>query len=152
LRVPVLTINRGLHYICRYGAPPALRARWCVAEASHLFGDQAPDCGRRLAASTAHRLTGGWGPPWFPGCLKSESEERETWTAESLRAASYGGGSCRKTWFLVAGAVGRDFGGTRLRYISGRASGQVMDLVKMWRRASVVARNVVNRRDNSHPT
>jgi len=23
-----------------------------------------------------------------PGCLKSESEERETWTAESLRAAS----------------------------------------------------------------
>ncbi len=26
----------------------------------------------------------------FPGCLKSESEERETWTAESLRAASSG--------------------------------------------------------------
>ena len=26
----------------------------------------------------------------FPGCLKSESEERETWTAEPLRAASRG--------------------------------------------------------------
>ncbi len=26
-----------------------------------------------------------------PGCLKSESEERETWTAESLRAASSNG-------------------------------------------------------------
>ena len=25
--------------------------------------------------------------PGFPGCLTSESEERETWTAESLRAA-----------------------------------------------------------------
>jgi len=27
----------------------------------------------------------------FPGCLKSESEERETWTAESLRTASSNG-------------------------------------------------------------
>jgi len=30
----------------------------------------------------------GRGPPWSPGCLTGESEERETWTAESLRAAS----------------------------------------------------------------
>jgi hypothetical protein len=27
----------------------------------------------------------------FPGCLTGESEERETWTAESLRAASSNG-------------------------------------------------------------
>jgi len=27
----------------------------------------------------------------LPGCLKSESEERETWTAESLRTASSNG-------------------------------------------------------------
>ncbi len=27
------------------------------------------------------------GPSWVSGCLTSESEERETWTAESLRAA-----------------------------------------------------------------
>jgi hypothetical protein len=31
-----------------------------------------------------------------PGCLKSESEERETWTAESLRAASPNGKLGRK--------------------------------------------------------
>ena len=30
-----------------------------------------------------------------PGCLKSESEERETWTAESLRAASLERGRLR---------------------------------------------------------
>jgi hypothetical protein len=43
-----------------------------------------------------------------PGCLTSESEERETWTAESLRAASRAG--------KPAGvAVGRDFGGRRFR-------------------------------------
>ena len=40
-------------------------------------------------ASTVFVVPGlrGWGLP-VPGCLKSESEERETWTAESLRAAS----------------------------------------------------------------
>src|SRR5579883_1957504 len=44
-----------------------------------------------------------------PGCLTSESEERETWTAESLRAAFLNGkgfGSSR----AVSGR-GRDFGG-----------------------------------------
>src|SRR5262249_5242764 len=30
-----------------------------------------------------------------PGCLTSESEERETWTAESLRAASSNGEALR---------------------------------------------------------
>src|SRR5262249_49399216 len=38
-------------------------------------------------ASTALRFTGGW-DRLVPGCLIGESEERETWTAESLRAAS----------------------------------------------------------------
>src|SRR4029077_7492158 len=37
-----------------------------------------------------------------PGCLKSESEERETWTAESLRAASSNG---RASAFPGTGAV-----------------------------------------------
>ena len=43
-----------------------------------------------------------------PGCLTGESEERETWTAESLRAASSIESASR-------GAAGRDFGGTRFR-------------------------------------
>jgi hypothetical protein len=33
-----------------------------------------------------------------PGCLKSESEERETWTAESLRAASAIGETLSRIW------------------------------------------------------
>ena len=45
-----------------------------------------------------------------PGCLTGESEERETWTAESLRAASLIEGVC-----LRRGAAGRDFGGRRFR-------------------------------------
>ncbi len=48
-----------------------------------------------------------------PGCLKSESEERETWTAESLRAASSNGeGLGLRVWaFPARVAAGRDFGG-----------------------------------------
>ena len=44
-----------------------------------------------------------------PGCLKSESEERETWTAESLRAASSNGEGFG--FFCKRGGHGRDFGG-----------------------------------------
>jgi hypothetical protein len=50
-------------------------------------GGQASDHGRRPKASTALRVSGGGNRP-VPGCLTGESEERETWTAESLRAAS----------------------------------------------------------------
>jgi len=49
-----------------------------------------------------------------PGCLKSESEERETWTAESLRAASSNGedlGSKDPDLFRKSSGHGRDFGG-----------------------------------------
>jgi hypothetical protein len=48
-----------------------------------------------------------------PGCLTGESEERETWTAESLRAAS-GRGNLARKW------PGRDFGGRRFRSTPGR--------------------------------
>src|SRR5580658_7744506 len=44
-----------------------------------------------------------------PGCLKSESEERETWTAESLRAASSNGEGLG--FFRKSSGHGRDFGG-----------------------------------------
>ena len=52
---------------------------------------------------------------WVPGCLTCESEERETWTAESLRTAI-----SIEDWLvskLVCEgiAVGRDFGGRRFR-------------------------------------
>ena len=42
-----------------------------------------------------------------PGCLTTESEERETWTAKSLRTASH------MRAIVCCVAVGRDFGGTR---------------------------------------
>jgi hypothetical protein len=48
-----------------------------------------------------------------PGCLKSESEERETWTAESLRAASSNGEGLG--FFRKSSGHGRDFGGRRFR-------------------------------------
>ncbi len=57
---------------------------------SLIFGDQPPIKSRRFGASTALRAIRGGGPP-VPGCLTSESEERETWTAESLRTAASGG-------------------------------------------------------------
>jgi hypothetical protein len=46
------------------------------------------------------------------GCLTSESEERETWTAESLRAASSNG---ELRLFPDRRGHGRDFGGRRFR-------------------------------------
>jgi hypothetical protein len=45
------------------------------------------------------------------GCLTSESEERETWTAESLRTVAKGRGLA----FGPAARSGRDFGGLRFR-------------------------------------
>src|SRR6476620_99147 len=48
----------------------------------------------------------------FPGCLTSESEERETWTAESLRTAP----RVRKLRLsFEESGHGRDFGGRRFR-------------------------------------
>jgi len=73
-------------------------ARWRVCEAPHCsHGDRA--CGHALVAMFAslRRMCGvlclrhslGEGRRGFkvPGCLTGESEERETWTAGSLRAA-----------------------------------------------------------------
>ena len=57
-------------------------------------------------------VIGGWGPPWSPGCLKSELEERETWTAGSLRVASRGEA------ILQEGRLWKRLRRTRLRYIA----------------------------------
>src|SRR5580704_601269 len=72
--------------------------RWRVCEAPHCsHGDRIRPFRHghvRVAASDVRGLT----PPGHggrsckvPGCLTSESEERETWTAESLRTASSNG-------------------------------------------------------------
>src|SRR4029078_10845032 len=50
--------------------------------------------------------------PGVPGCLTSKSEERETWTAESLRTAHRGK---RLRLFPEESGHGRDFGGQRFR-------------------------------------
>ena len=51
----------------------------------------------------------GGGLSSVPGCLKGKSEERETWTAESLRTA------CRREKSCSKGGRIRNFGGTRFR-------------------------------------
>jgi hypothetical protein len=45
-----------------------------------------------------------------PGCLTSEDEERETWTAESLRSLEY-----LKTSVFIFRGWTKDFGGTRFK-------------------------------------
>jgi hypothetical protein len=46
----------------------------------------------------------------IPGCLTSEDEERETWTAESLRDLEY----LKASAFIFRGRT-KDFGGTRFK-------------------------------------
>src|SRR5208282_264698 len=67
-------------------------ARWRVCEVPHcLHGDRA--FGHDLVAMFAspRRVCRLRRSRKVPGCLTSESEERETWTAESLRTASSNG-------------------------------------------------------------
>ena len=77
--------------------------------------------------SSASRFAGRLETARFPGCLTSESEERETWTAESLRTAPRGR---RLRLFSEECGHGRDFGGRRFRSslmsisASNRRSGQ----------------------------
>ena len=70
------------------GAPPAFRRDGAPAKLLTDSGDQTSDFGRMSWASAALRFTGEGDRHGSPGCLTSELEERETWTAESLRAAS----------------------------------------------------------------
>src|SRR6476620_11256295 len=55
------------------------------------------------------------GIPAIPGCLTSEDEERETWTAESLRSLEY-----LKTSVFIFRGWTKDFGGTRLHRLHHR--------------------------------
>jgi len=80
----------------------------------------------------------------IPGCLIGESEERETWTAESLRAASKDRGLSS----IFELRPERDFGGYtffKVFYIAGHASDRTCrDLVKMY----VVAQAIASLRAN----
>jgi hypothetical protein len=76
---------------------PPLGAMSRLRSTSLIFGDQAFDRDRKRDASTALRPAGE-GTVSVPGCLTSESEERETWTAESLRAALLRRSTLRKTF------------------------------------------------------
>src|SRR5215216_4923388 len=69
---------------------------------------------RGPASSALWQASACWGEAAarLPGCLTGESEERETWTAESLRTAI-----TERATFLRCGH-GRDFGGRRFRYIA----------------------------------
>ena len=57
-------------------------------------------------ARASAALFEGEGTGSVPGCLTGESEERETWTAESLRAVFS---------VSIREAAGRDFGGLTFR-------------------------------------
>ena len=52
----------------------------------------------------------GWEASESPGCLTSEDEERETWTAESLRGLDH-----LKTRVFKGRDWTKDFGGTRFK-------------------------------------
>ncbi len=95
-RLKRLTVPRAKDYIALLGRTAAL-ARWRVREAPHcLYGESSGHdpwpcrmCGYRrlrfLPETVFRRSLNA------SGCLTSESEERETWTAESLRTASPNG-------------------------------------------------------------
>ena len=86
-----------------HGAPPA-SARWRAYEAlTEMLANRLPIAIGSAGFDGAPGLRRA-GPTPVPGCLTGESEERETWTAGSLRAAS-----------SREDAAGRDFGGTRFR-------------------------------------
>ena len=98
-RLKRLTVRRARDYIAALGRTAAL-ARWHVRETLTVYAVNHPaialamtDVGcRRLRFRPEHpetRFFDGISP--VPGCLTGESEERETWTAESLRAASSNG-------------------------------------------------------------
>lgn len=74
--------------------PPGRRGRRCtmvrLRRSSLRCSDEAADSHRLQSVVFGWKMDGspGWREGFGPGCLTSEVEERETWTAESLRAAS----------------------------------------------------------------
>src|SRR5262249_28194188 len=104
-------------HIRRVGAPPlGAMARLRSTSLNYSVAKlPAPVGSRRLRRLLGLQRVGDLGR--CPGYLTSESEERETWTAESLRAASSRRGQPRG-----GDVAGRDFGGRRFRSTLGRKS------------------------------
>ena len=128
------------------GAPPAFRRD--DAPAKHLThrGDQTVRFRSDVSGFGGSPVLRGEGIAWSPGCLTSESEERETWTAESLRAA------------LASGEIVVRCGRTRLRRytflgttlvgcVSNHADDYMLDLVNECggAQASLRAKRVIAR-------
>ena len=106
----VLTSAGARPYNLAHTARRPLTARLRASEAPHFCVDRTSEKKSEDRISSASRLApGGLETARFPGCLTSESEERETWTAESLRTAPV-----KRATFLRCGH-GRDFGGRRFR-------------------------------------
>jgi hypothetical protein len=98
-RLKRLTVRRARDYIAALGRTAAL-ARWRVRETLTVYAVNHPaiasamtDVGCRRPRFRPELSETGFfdGISPVPGCLTGESEERETWTAESLRAASSNG-------------------------------------------------------------
>src|ERR1051325_4609269 len=100
---------------------------------SLIFGDQPP---MEVGGLVLRRLPGrsGEGTSAVPGCLTSESEERETWTAESLRTAASDGAirTGHGRWKRLRRYT---FLGQHCDHASDQSGTS-----SMWRRASVVTR------------
>jgi hypothetical protein len=149
-----LTVRVGRDYIAALGRTAAL-ARWRVREAPHCLRGESS--GQKLwpwrmyGRRRLRFLPGGCRGLGFrrnrkvSGCLTSESEERETWTAESLRAASSNGrsfGFIRKRCGHWKRLWRSTFKVTLLEFVELRlCERQEWDLVKR-----------VISRDQSHPT
>lgn len=111
-----LTMPERAAYITLLGAPP--RNAMTCREAPHCLHGEHPATSfgpGGCASFGGFHFLAGLGGEWrtgsfgVSGCLTSESEERETWTAESLRAAFAIGKPHR------AKRPRRDFGGRRFR-------------------------------------
>jgi hypothetical protein len=153
----VLTTTRSLPYI----PPPwhvtrRFRGGWRASEAPHWNSEKASDCSRMHAEF--RRLPGS---PGRPGCLKSESEERETWTAGSLRTAfSWGSNFPRETVMEETSAVTFLDQGTLLSVLDFRTQVRrcrrsVGGPRQMWRMRSqshAQRANVTKPELKSHPT
>src|SRR3954468_10764747 len=86
----------------------------------------------------------------IPGCLTSEDEERETWTAESLRGLGY----LKTSVFLFRGRT-KDFGGTRLHRLRDRwprCESQAAGRLRPAKNGGTSSNVVISRFEVSSPT